>query len=165
MVTLIWLMGHLITSGSRTIFTRPAVFLRRRTPLVEAAWTFVVMWSNSTSNSHSFVTHSVTKQNIPEIFRTEVNEFLLWTWRERWRMILRLLSFLPEPAEVFLASPPPPKCQFLKDPPSVVKTAQRKTQITKQSATKDLAMQLTSHGRSCHLSQERGGKRSKATCL
>lgn len=42
-------------------------------------------------------------------------------------MILRLLSFLPEPLEAVLASPPPPKCQFLKDPPSVVTTAQKKT--------------------------------------
>lgn len=52
-------------------------------------------------------------------------------------MIWRLLSFLPEGVEVVLASQLPPKCWFLKDPPSIVKRAQRKTQITRHLQTKD----------------------------
>lgn len=38
------------------VFTPPVVRLRSPTPLVEAAWTLAVMWSNSTSNSHLSVT-------------------------------------------------------------------------------------------------------------
>lgn len=53
---LLWLIMRLFSRGHFTVFTSPVVLLRSRTPLVEAAWTFVVMWSNSTSNSHEFVT-------------------------------------------------------------------------------------------------------------
>lgn len=118
------------------VFTPPVVRLRSRTPLVEAAWTLAVMWSNSTSN-FTFICYLllINSAMISEIFQRPVSRPLLWFWRETWRKLLRLFSSLPEQVVVVRASGRPPGCRFLRDPPSFIEKAERKIHVMSRLQT------------------------------
>lgn len=55
-------------------------------------------------------------------------------------MFLRLFSFLPEQAVAVLALQQPPECWLLRDPPSVIKTAEKKIHIMSHLQIKDVTI-------------------------
>ncbi len=79
-------------------------------------------------------------------------------------MILWLASFLPEQAVVVLALQQPPECRLLRDPPSFIKTAEKKIHIMRYLRIKGMTIIEADRVRAgaaiCEVKEEvKGGKK------